>query len=142
MFTFNRGSWEDGSPLPEWEENEDYVGYRKRIGYSDGKTSFGDPHGGNLEIFESSSGDSFYASICPSGGACYAVYLPDFPSFMMFIRDYAAAFASEATNVTQQQIWELLEKMFQVEHGHSAHAICPQCDPAAWEAREKRRNKL
>jgi hypothetical protein len=138
MFTFNRGSWEDGSPLPEWQDDENSDDYRQRIGYAGERTLFGHEYGGHLEIYESSADDSFYASICPAGGTCYEVFLPDLPSFMMFIRDYAAAFSTEATNVSQQQVFDLLEKMFRVQHGHSAQAICQQCDPDAWKAREQR----
>lgn len=139
MFTFNRGSWEDGSSLPEWQDSEDSDSYLERIGYSTPRNLFGNPDGCHLEIYESSTNTSFYASVCPSGGTCYEVFLPDFPSFMMFVRDYATAFATEAINVSQQQILELLEKMFQVQHGHSAYAICQQCDPEGWKARELRR---
>src|SRR5471032_3162544 len=117
MFTFNRGSWEDGSPLPDWQDDENSEDYIHRIGYSSGRTLFGHQDGGHVEIYESSTNSSFYASICPAGGTCYEVFLPDFPSFMMFVRDYAAAFATEATNVSQQQMLELLEKMFRVQHG-------------------------
>ena len=77
MYTFNRGSWVDGSPLPESQDSEDFSSYRERIGFSGEKTLFGHPDGSYIEIFESSSGDSFYASICPAGGICYDAYLPD-----------------------------------------------------------------
>lgn len=138
MFTFNRGSWEDGSPLPELEDNEDSESYLERIGYTQARHQFGHQDGGQLEIYESSKGNSFYASVSPSGTTCYEVFLPDFPSFMIFMRDYGAVFATEATNVSTQQILDLLEKMFQAKHGHSAHGFCQECDPVAWKAREQR----
>jgi hypothetical protein len=140
MFTFNRGTWEDGSPLPEWEDGEDSGSYLKRIGYLSSRTVFGHEDSGHIEIFEASDSKTFYASVCPMGDAVYEVFLPDFPSYMIFMRDYGTAFASEATNISQQQMLVLLEKLFQAEHGHSVHNICAQCDPLAWEHRIKNRS--
>jgi hypothetical protein len=144
-FIFNRGIWEDSNSLPEWQDNEDFSDYLMRIGYSTVKSIFGHEHGSQIEIYESSDGRSFYASVCPSGNSVYDVLLPDFPSLMMFIREYATAFSSESSNFSQQEILNLLEKFFHLYHGHPARSICPKCDPVGWEesvrAREERRKK-
>jgi hypothetical protein len=133
-FTFNRGTWENSNSLPEWGDNEDFHAYLERIGYVSRSGFYGDEHGGNIEIYESSDADSFYASVCPSGGTVYEVFLPDFPSLMMFIRDHATVFSAESANSSQQEILKLLEKLFLLQHGHAATSICAQCDPAGWEA--------
>lgn len=141
-FTYNRGSWSDGMPLPEWQENEDSGVYQKRIGYSTTPAAtFGHEHAGNIEIFEHSSDQSYYAHVCPNGGTVFEVFLPDFPSFMVFIRDHATAFAAESSNTTQQQTLDLLEKLFRLQHGHSSTAICAKCDPEAWEERQRRQRE-
>jgi hypothetical protein len=144
-FTYKRGHWEDGSELPDWQDDEEFEDYLQRIGYGTVKTLFGNEHGSQIEIYESSSGSSFYASVSPSGGSVYEVFLPDFPSYMMFVRDHAAAFSAESANSHQQETYQLLETFFQIQHGHSAHSICPECDPAGWErnakASEERRKK-
>jgi hypothetical protein len=144
-FTFNRGSWEDGNSLPEWQDNEDFGAYLERIGYASSKASFGHEHGGQIEIYESSEKQSFYASVCPSGTSVFEVFLPDFPSMMMFLKDHAAAFSTESVNITQQETLNLLEKFFQFQHGHSAHSICQHCDPIGWaesvQTQEERRSK-
>lgn len=132
-FTYKRGNWEDGSNLPEWQDNENFEDYLQRIGYSNVKALFGNEHGSQIEIYEASNGGSFYASVSPSGSSVYEVFLPDFPSYMMFVRDHAAAFSAESANFHQQETYQLLEKLFQIQHGHSAHSICPECDPAGWE---------
>jgi hypothetical protein len=49
-FTFNRGTWEDSNPLPEWKDNEDFNDYLKRIGFNASKTEFGHEYGGQIEI--------------------------------------------------------------------------------------------
>lgn len=140
-FTYKRGSWEDGMPLPQWEENENGDQYLERIGYTERTAVFGHEDAGNIEIYGSRSTTSFYAHVCPMGGQVFEVFLPDFPSMMMFVRDHATAFAAEASNTTQQQTLDLLEKFFRSEHGHSSHAICPKCDPEAWEERQRRQKQ-
>jgi hypothetical protein len=129
-------------PLPEWQENEDSGDYQRRIGYvTTPAATFGHEHAGQIEIFEHTSDKSFYAHVCPNGAQVFEVYLPDFPSMMMFIRDYGTAFATESSNTTQQQTLDLLEKLFRVQHGHSSTAICPKCAPEEWEARHRRQRE-
>jgi hypothetical protein len=131
-FTFNRGVWEDGHSLPEWLDDEEYSNYFVRIGY-EAKVSFGHEYGSQIEIYESSdSKKTFLASVSPAGNTCFEVFLPDFPSMMMFIRDHATVFDAQALNISQQEILALLEKSFQFQHGHSAHTICKLCDPVGW----------
>ena len=148
-FTFNRGNWEDGNNLPAWGENEEFEDYLKRIGYSGSKLSIGDEDSSEIEIFESTDGKTFYSNISPSGSTCFEVFLPDFPSLMMFIKDHGSAFSTHATNGLQQEILSVLEKFFQIEHGHPAHNICEVCDPKGWErnvqfqaARRKRKDTV
>ncbi len=140
-FTFNRGVWEDGNALPEWEDNEEFDAYLRRTGYAMAKASFGHEYGSQIEIYESENNTSFYASVAPSGVNCFEVYLPDFPSLMMFIRDHAAGFASEAINLAQQKMLNLQEKLFEAHHGHPADRICPQCDAAGWAENIERENR-
>lgn len=141
-FTFNRGTWENDNPLPAWGDDEDSTEYLKRLGYSSRAAFYGDEHGGQLDIHESSKNNSFFAQVCPNGGSVYEVYLPDLPSMMIFIRDYAATFSAESANVSQQQILELLEKLFRVQHGHHASAICAQCDPEGWAQWQRRKDTM
>jgi hypothetical protein len=91
--------------------------------------------------YESSDGNTFYASVCPSGSAVFEVFLPDFPSMMMFIKDHAPAFSAESSNFTTQEILKILEKLFLLQYGHSVHSICAQCDPKGWEENIRRREE-
>lgn len=142
-FSYNRGTWENENPLPEWEDSEDFSDYIKRVGFNAFKTTFGHEYGSQIEIYESSDGESFYASVCPSGNNCYEVYLPDFPSLMMFLKDHATAFSAESSNYNQQEILKLLEKLFQIQHGHSASTICRTCDPEGYaETSKAQENRL
>ncbi|MCI5114895.1 MAG: hypothetical protein D3921_05785 [Candidatus Electrothrix sp. AW1] len=129
--TFNRGTWEDSYPFPEWMDNEYSNDYLDRIGFNTSTTTFGEEFISQIEIHESSDGKSFYAAVSLSddGSISCNVYLPDFPSLMIFIKDYASAFSEKSSNATMQEMLLIFEKLFHIHHGHSADSICPQCDP-------------
>ncbi|MGE8448713.1 MAG: hypothetical protein ACN6O1_21070 [Comamonas sp.] len=92
-FTFNRGQWIDGNNLLEWQEYEDLDVHLQRNGYSTVATKFGHNSDEQIEIYESDKNKSFYASVSPTGNSVFEVYLPDFPSLMMFIKDYVTPFS-------------------------------------------------
>jgi hypothetical protein len=140
-FTFTQGKWEEGNKLPKWNDGEEFVEYLKRIGYQQVKTIYGSEDGGGIEVYESMEGNSFYANVEPTNGAIYEVYIPDFPSLMMFLKDYAAVFCMRNISETQQYIESVVEKYFQAQHGHAAHNICPECDPVGWKNMQEFRNK-
>jgi hypothetical protein len=139
-FAFDRGNWENHNSLPEWNDGEAFEDFLTRIGYSTAATTFGHEHGGQIAIYESKAGDSFYASVCPLGSTVYEVFLPDFPSLMMFLRDYSVAFSAESSNVAADATLSLLEKLFHAYHGHDAYEVCKQCDPREWERRREARD--
>ena len=133
--TFNRGTWEDSYPFPEWMDDESFNDYLDRIGFNTSTIDFGEEFSSQIEIYESSDGKSFYAAVSLSGDAVSCnVYLPDFPSLMMFIKDYASAFSEQSSHSTMQEMLLILERLFQIHHGHSANSICPQCDPEGCKA--------
>lgn len=136
-FTYTRGEWTDGIKLLEKSENEAFEAYLQRIGHSSPKLTIGSEDGSSIEIYESSGSQSFYACITPSGGTCYEVFLPDFPSFMLFVKDFGPTFSALSLDGDQREILSLLEKLFRVYHGHSAHLVCTECDPQQWEASVK-----
>jgi hypothetical protein len=125
--TFNRGTWEDSYPLPEWMDDEGFYDYLDRIGFNRSTTTFGEESISQIEIYESSDGKSFYVvvSLPGDGSISCNVYLPDFPSLMMFIKDYASAFSEQSSHSTMQEMLLILERLFQIHHGHSANSICP-----------------
>ena len=140
-YTYTKGQWTDGNDLPEWADNEDFSEYLDRVGYSPAKLCVGSEHGSCIDIYESSDLGSFYASVAPLGGTCYEVFLPDFPSLMLFLKDFGPIFSALNIESDQSEILKLLEKLFRAYHGHEAYAICKQCDPTGWEANIKRREE-
>lgn len=138
-YTYTRGNWADGCSLPDWRDDEDFEAYLRRIGHASAKLTVGSEHGSSIEVYESSESSSFFALVCPMGGACYEVFLPDFPSFMLFLKEYGPAFSSVSIEGNQKETLALLEKFFRVSHGHAAHEICKQCDPQGWEEALQRR---
>lgn len=136
-FTFNRGTWEDGHPLPEWDGSDNFNEYLNRVGYQAYKTIYGDPESSNIEVYAASGNNTFFASVCPTGDACYEVYLPDLPSLMMFLKDYSTVFSTASANSSLQQMLSMQEKLFHANHGHHAYESCKQCDPTGWKAQER-----
>jgi hypothetical protein len=133
-FTYNRGQWTDSCDLPEWADNEEFSAYIRRIGYAISRLCVGAEHGSCIELYESSNDGSFYASVAPMGSTCYEVFLPDFPSLMLFLKEFGPAFSLLSSEGEQHEIFNLLEKLFRVYHGHAPYELCKQCDPQGWEA--------
>ncbi|MCI5135763.1 MAG: hypothetical protein D3920_11975 [Candidatus Electrothrix sp. AW2] len=124
-------------------DDEGFDDYLDRIGFNKSTTTFGEESISQIEIYESSDGKSFYVVVSLSGDGSIScnVYLPDFPSLMMFIKDYASAFSEQSSHSTMQEMLLILERLFQIDHGHSANSICPQCDPEGWKVvRQFRKN--
>lgn len=119
-FTFNRGVWVDGNSLPEWEwfQGEIFDDYIKRIGYNPSHNFvYGcDPRDSEVpcEIFSNAKEKTFIALLSPFQARAYWVFLPCFPSLMMFIRDYSSYFYNEdfqyRLNGLQKTLDELLER--------------------------------
>ncbi len=109
-FTFNRGQWIDGNNLLEWQDNENFEAHLKRNGYSTTAIKFGHRSEEQIEIYESTKDRSFYGSVCPTGNTVFEVYIPDFPSLMMFIRDYATPFSAASSSDYLDEILTLQEK--------------------------------
>lgn len=140
-FTYNRGAWEEGHSLPKKMENENKNDYLARMGYLTNSVSYGAKYGGRLEIFEKRENDVFFAFISPTGQTSFEVLIPDFPSYMLFIKDYGGSIAAAGTDATQKEIMETLAKLFRAEHGHHWDEVCHHCDPKGWERWNERQEK-
>lgn len=147
-FTFTRGQWTDGHSLPEWDgdDGEDHTAYIRRIGY-------GSPCGIEapdmvapiLEAYAHDTNETFLAFISPDRSSIYEVFLPDFISLMMFLKDYAPALGALEAASNQAEIVETLRKLFLLYHGHASYMPCAKCSPLEWkqnvEAAEARRKR-
>lgn len=131
-FTYRRGTWEDGHTLPEQRDDEEFDAYRIRIGYAVSPTRFGHIDANQFELYAHDDG-SFFSDVSFTHSHCFEVFLPDFPSAMLFIRDHAALFSLDEASIIQREMLTLLEKLFQAQHGHPSHEICAKCDPEGWE---------
>lgn len=134
-FTYSRGQWVDGMPLPEPHDNEEWEAYLKRIGLSRSPTlSIGDEVITDIDIFVvDEEAGSYLASVTPTGYRCYDVFLPDFPSLMLFIKEYAPAFSAICIQQELATLRRMGRKLFRMYHGHDAGFACQDCDPMEWE---------
>ncbi|CAN7327524.1 hypothetical protein LJR143_001639 [Pseudoxanthomonas sp. LjRoot143] len=137
--TYSMGTWTKGSTAPDWDENEDFSAYIARIGYSQIMHRFGHEHGASIEIHNSTDGERFYASVSHDGSSVYEVFIPDFPSLMLFLKDFGSAFAVFGIESHQEETRAMLDKLFNVYHGHNAYDICSQCAPTEWRTRLDRK---
>lgn len=140
QYTYKRGEWSSGSVLLEWADGEGFEDYLRRIKFKTTAMSFGGEGLSQIQIYESEDKPIFLADVTLTGNV-YNVYLPDFPSMMMFVRDHAAAFSAESVNNYQKEIFELMRKFFQATHGHDSFHICKECDPIEWKNQADRLNK-
>lgn len=136
-YTFNRGTWSDGFTLDPAKQDEDLREHLARIGYDQRLTDFGTADVDCVEIY--TSGDAFLAVVCPGSDRFYTVHLPDFPSLMMFLRDYAPAFTAMAQDYRQAALLRIAERTFRAEHGHDPDVVCETCDPRELERRARLR---
>jgi len=116
-FTFDNGQWLPLFPLPEILGNEEHSDYLARIGYDSIKLLIGHQHGSSIEIYETKNNESFYVIVTPVISNCYDIYIPNFPSLMMFIKDYAPAFSQITIQQTLEELTTLSEKFFKLNYG-------------------------
>lgn len=140
QYTYKRGEWSSGSVLLEWADGEGFEDYLRRIKFKTTPMKFGGEEFSQIQIYESEEKPIFMAEVTLIGNV-YNVYLPDFPSMMMFVRDHAAAFSAESVNEQQKEIFELMRKFFEATHGHDSFNICKECDPSEWQRRINELNK-
>jgi len=132
QFTFNRGNWHTGHNVMGPLDGENDIAGLTRAGYSPNGSHYGGEHGPRLEMFENSADGSFFAFVSPTGRTTVEVLLPDFESFMLFMKDYGGSFAAAGSEATQKVVMETLAKLFGALHGHDWSEICQRCDPVGW----------
>jgi hypothetical protein len=142
-YTYNRGEWtDDGNSLPEWIDNEEFDDYLKRTGYMEAfKFSENSSSEDMAIIYKNEDSTAWFANICMDCDRSLFVFLPDFPSMMMFTKDYAPAINLIANSYEQSDNKKILEKLFHAYHGHYATEYCYQCDPRYMEESSKWRQE-
>jgi hypothetical protein len=148
-FTYYRGEWIngyspkgwiDGVELPEWDAGEPWEDWLRRVGFNSfSYLDLGNQDLGGVGLYARTThgGPPFLASVCPLGDCVSLVVLPDVPSLMMFIRDYAAPFSLVEMREMLAAIKVAQNRAFRAWHGHDADDPCPACDPAEWAKREQ-----
>ena len=139
-FTYSMGTWTQGNSAPDWNEDEEFEDYLRRIGYSPVKNRIGHEFGSVIDIFTSSDENKFIASVSPDGSNVYEVFIQDFPSLMLFLKDFGSVFSLLAIEAHQSETRDMMEKLFNVYHGHAAHDICKQCAPSEWRLRQEKKH--
>jgi hypothetical protein len=136
-FTFENGIWKKGSPLSEdgyddinWDDCVSKLGY-ELINY----TRFGDEFSSNAIIRKHKTNDSSLAEVAIFYEEYKVVYIPDFPSLMIFVRDFCSSFSLSYLQRAQEELNSSVNKIFRAYHGHDSNEICRECDPVEFNRR-------
>jgi hypothetical protein len=93
------------------------------------KTGYGNDGLGGFDVFESRKSDTFFVDVCWDGCTCRQIFLPDFPSLLMFLRDFGPVFQLSALRFDIEEMKEMMVRTFRKEHGHDSRSVCKDCDP-------------
>lgn len=136
-FTFENGIWKKGSSLSEDGcDDLDFDDYISKLGYdSFNYTKFGDEFSPKAIIRKHKDNDSSLAEVAIFFEEYKLVYIPDFPSLMMFVRDFCSSFSLSYLQQTQEELNSSVNKIFRAYHGHDSNDICRECDPVEFDRR-------
>lgn len=139
-YTYRLGILEEGADLPEWQNDEEFDSWLTRCGFYNFGDLIGDGESTHMEIYSSchERQERWLIEISPNSSRSSLILIPDFPSYLMFMKDYAPIFGAFATSETITELMRLMKKLFQAWHGHDSFDICPECDPSGWEQRQER----
>lgn len=141
-YTYTQGQWTETNSLPPWEDADTSETWLNRAGYSTHLFGVGIATD-DIKVFPSQDDtkDGYLAQVCPDGSRVYDVVLPDFPSLMLFLRDFGPAFSAMRLDSRAQDFDDIMRKLFRVYHGHDMLSVCQECDPDEWAAREEFRKR-
>jgi len=132
-------------PTPTWEEGEEDVTMMARAGYAyDSRAHYGDSvsfvGAWSLWCATAPQAPYPYALLLDSPGddLPVLVWLPAFPDLLAYMAKYERVGQSEF----EQQEWDdyrtAINRLFYAWHGHDATSFCHECDPVAYENRQRR----
>ena len=140
---YKRGTWEETEDPLVWEEGDawetvlDRAGYEKQAeaGFSGiGSSSW------DIEVYKKKDDSSYLASVCYNSSDIETIVLPDYPSLLMFLREFAPFLTLESILFELDELRTMGDKAFQAWHGHDYAMMCHFCDPVGWE-RDKQRKR-
>lgn len=151
IYTYQKGQWIENTTFPELKEDENFDEYLKRVGFPIQTINFGcgDDEDFGFYVYErvEDNKDDFFIMIYPLASKAYLVFIPDFISLMMFLREYTQVFTLQNLLEKLEEMHKTITKIFRVYHGHDPDSCCRQCDPVAFEKfeqkkKEKRNQKM
>jgi hypothetical protein len=143
IWQYVRGLWDQIEDPFAWPEGEDWERVYQRLGYGSpsqwgGEEAFYRP---SLGVHERGRAPTSFTDRFPylldvsvSGESSVFVLIPDFPSLLLFLREYGPVFESARTGGYLEELHEMASKIFRAEHGHSFSDVCLSCDPDRYTA--------
>lgn len=142
-YTYNRGEWIETNELPEWQDGTDFndlltlAGFERYREVVIGGRDELDPQ---IAIYRSVKGGRALATVCLDGDTLDLILLPDLPSKLMFMKEFAALAQHNVVHEAIEEVVGMAKKLFRAYHGHYHDEHCRHCDPVEFdEAQERRR---
>ena len=129
-FTFDMGVWTEGHPLTLPDDIDGYVACLQAIGYGVGDSDihyYGSQYEGILTVYKHESDGTYLLDVEPMQDDFREVYIPNFPSLLMFLKDFAHVFTTKTMQTDLSELRELVDRLFHAYHGHVSWEKCNQC---------------
>jgi hypothetical protein len=148
VWEYTRGNWEEiDNPLDELQET-DFTAEMRRAGYGkEGIHGSAQEYEPSLELYRETQSTAithrypFLVWVSLSGDRFDPVFLPDLPSILMFLRDFAPLVHQQSKEFRAQLLETAVRKAFHAWHEHDVEEICALCDPDGMEARRRAREE-
>ena len=141
---YSRGNWIETEFPFEWNDGENLPDALKRADYGTEDLRVGSDFWNCIRAY-TKKGKTIYPvllDVNPLGDAGgEMVVVDDFPSLMMFLRDYAPLFSLSSIEYRIEEIEQTIDRAFRAWHGHAASDVCRECDPWAMELRRRLREE-
>lgn len=143
---YHRGEWSEVE-LPSTYEVADkdwrFDDYLEGLGfYGQTSTTVGDANGFGLSFHHERDRGKRVLVDVSDGSQCEQILLLDLLDEIFFLKEFGTAVAAAAVQFQLEQLTEMGEKTFRLEHGHDATSICPECDPIGYENLRAARERL
>ena len=141
-YTYEMGNWTSLDELdPPWQEAVDFDEWAGKAGFKDFWVQAGHPDSDCICISRHES-EHRYLVIVSLHFRWDIIIINDFPSLMMFLKEYSPMFQTIAVDYYLHELEEIARKAFGAWHGHLHSNHCAQCDPGEWESSKEWMEKM
>lgn len=142
-WNFSKGNWIE-IPYPfEWKEGQEFrEALEQGRFYNFPSETFGHEYGSKAEVYHKPDAEfPVIIEVTLFSEWSHTVIIDDFPSLMMFIRDYGQSFSIISLDSRSDEQLTAVRRAFYAWHNHEADTACQSCDPIEMSFRKRRKEK-